>query len=101
MLDTANYYPERDGHLPELDTGVLTSSALLQRHLPDSHVVKALNNITPHQLCSLAHPADASDRSGLPIAADNAEARGEAIRLLDVLGYDAVDIGTLDASWRS
>ncbi|WP_433725581.1 NADPH-dependent F420 reductase [Nocardia sp. CA-129566] len=101
VIDTANYYPERDGHLPELDTGALTSSALLQRYLADAHVVKAFNNITPHQLRSLARPVDAPDRSGLPIAADNAEARAEAIRLLDVLGYDAVDIGTLAVSWRS
>ncbi|WP_433679758.1 NADPH-dependent F420 reductase [Nocardia sp. CA-119907] len=101
VIDTANYYPERDGHLPELDTGALTSSALLQRHLADAHVVKAFNNVTPHQLRSLARSADAPDRSGLPIAADDAEARAEAIRLLDVLGYDAVDIGTLAASWRS
>jgi len=101
VLDTANYYPERDGHLAELDTGELTSSALLQRHLADSRVVKAFNNITPHQLYSLARPTGAPDRSALPIAADDPEARAVATRLLDVLGYDAVDIGPLATSWRS
>ncbi|WP_308164619.1 NADPH-dependent F420 reductase [Nonomuraea sediminis] len=101
VLDTANYYPERDGHLPELDAGALTSSELLQRHLAASHVVKAFNNITPHQLLTLARPAGALDRSALPIAGDDDAAKNEAIRLLDLLGYDAMDIGPLAASWRS
>jgi 8-hydroxy-5-deazaflavin:NADPH oxidoreductase len=101
VLDTANYYPERDGHVTELDTGELTSSALLQRHLAGSQVVKAFNNITPHQLFSLARPGGASDRSALPIAGDDAEAKAAATGLLDVLGYDAVDVGSLAASWRS
>jgi 8-hydroxy-5-deazaflavin:NADPH oxidoreductase len=101
VLDTANYYPERDGHLRELDVGELTSSGLLQRHLASSQVVKAFNNITPHQLLSLARPAGAPDRSALPIAGDDAQAKAEATGLLDVLGYDAVDIGPLAASWRS
>jgi predicted dinucleotide-binding enzyme len=101
VLDTANYYPERDGHLAELDAGELTSSALMQRHLADSHVIKAFNNITPYQLVSLARPAGEPDRSALPIAGDDNEAKAAATRLLDVLGYDAVDIGTLATSWRS
>ncbi len=101
VLDTANYYPERDGHLAELDAGELTSSALVQRHLAGSHVVKAFNTITPHQLFSLARPAGAPDRSALPVAGDDPEAKTQAIRLLDVLGYDAVDVGTLADSWRS
>lgn len=101
VLDTANYYPERDGHLSELDDGSLTSSALLQRHLAGSRVVKACNNVTPHQLLCLARPASAPDRSALPIAGDDAEAKAETTRLLDLLGYDAVDIGTLATSWRS
>lgn len=101
VLDTSNYYPERDGHLDELDTAELTSSALLQRHLPGSRVVKAFNNITPHQIVSLARPTGASDRSALPVAGDDAQAKAEATRLLDVLGYDAVDMGALAESWRS
>ncbi|MFD0854863.1 NADPH-dependent F420 reductase [Actinomadura adrarensis] len=101
VLDTSNYYPERDGHLAELDAGDLTSSALIQRHLEASHVVKAFNNITPHQLFSLARPADAPDRSALPIAGNETQAKTAATHLLDVLGYDAVDIGSLADSWRS
>ncbi|MFE7799798.1 NADPH-dependent F420 reductase [Nocardia sp. NPDC057440] len=101
VLDTANYYPERDGHVAELDAGELTSTALMQRHLAGSRVVKAFNNITPHQLFSLARPAGAPDRSALPIAGDDAEAKAQATRLLHVLGYDAVDTGSLATSWRS
>ncbi|MEV0293647.1 hypothetical protein [Nocardia sp. NPDC050710] len=64
-------------------------------------MVKAFNNITPHQLFSPARPADAPDRSALPISGDDAQAKAEVVRPLDLLGYDAVDIGTLADSWRS
>ncbi|MFD5316639.1 NADPH-dependent F420 reductase [Streptomyces sp. NPDC127098] len=101
VVDTTNYYPERDGHITELDTNELTSSELVQRHLADAHVVKALNSIGPHQLLSLARPAGASDRNALPIAGNDAGAKGEATQLLDALGHDAVDIGSLADSWRS
>ncbi|MEV5575235.1 NAD(P)-binding domain-containing protein [Spirillospora sp. NPDC052269] len=101
VLDTANYYPERDGHLAELDDAELTSSALLQRRLTGSRVVKAFNSITPHQIVTLARPTDTPDRSALPIAGDDADAKAEAVHLLDVLGYDAVDMGSLAESWRS
>ena len=101
VLDTTNYYPERDGHLAALDTGELTSSALIQRHLNGSHVVKAFNNITPHQLVTLARPVGAPDRSALPIAGDDPQAKAQATRLLDDLGYDTVDTGPLAGSWRS
>src|SRR6266702_7318412 len=65
VLDTGNYYPQRDGQLEELDTGALTSSGLLQRYLPDAHVVKVFNNIYFKHLQSLARPASADDRTAL------------------------------------
>ncbi|WP_345432591.1 NADPH-dependent F420 reductase [Actinoallomurus vinaceus] len=101
VIDTMNYYPERDGRIAELDAGTLTSSALVQRHLADSHVVKAFNNIDFRRLFTGARPAGASDRSALPIAGDDAAAKAHVARLLDALGYDAVDIGVLADSWRS
>ncbi|MBG0855702.1 NAD(P)-binding domain-containing protein [Streptomyces spinoverrucosus] len=101
VIDTMNYYPERDGQISELDSGELTSSALVQRHLADSHVVKAFNNIFFRSLLTLARPAGAPDRSALPIAGDDPTAKTEAAQLLDTLGYDTVDIGTLADSWRS
>lgn len=101
VIDTTNYYPERDGQIADLDDGTVTSSTLLQRRLGDSRVVKGFNNIDFVRLLRLARPAGAPDRSALPIAGDDADAKAEATRLLDALGYDAVDIGTLADSWRS
>jgi 8-hydroxy-5-deazaflavin:NADPH oxidoreductase len=101
VIDTMNYYPERDSRIAELDAGTLTSSALVQRHLAGSRVVKAFNNIDFHRLFTLARPAGAPDRSALPVAGDDDAAKAQVARLLDTLGYDAVDIGTLADSWRS
>jgi 8-hydroxy-5-deazaflavin:NADPH oxidoreductase len=100
VIDTMNYYPDRDGHIAELDAGSLTSAELVQRHLPGSAVVKAFNNIDAQRLLILARPAGATDRSALPVAGDDATAKAAAARLLDALGYDAVDIGPLADSWR-
>jgi 8-hydroxy-5-deazaflavin:NADPH oxidoreductase len=100
VIDTMNYYPDRDGHITELDDGTLTSAELVQRHLPAAAVVKAFNNIDAHRLLILARPAGAPDRSALPIAGDDPTAKAAAARLLDALGYDAVDIGPLAGSWR-
>jgi predicted dinucleotide-binding enzyme len=101
VIDTMNYYPDRDGRIAELDAASLTSSALVQRQLADSHVVKAFNNIDFNHLHTLARPAGAADRSALPIAGDDAAAKADVVQLLDTLGYYAVDIGTLADSWRS
>jgi hypothetical protein len=100
VLDTGNYYPQRDGQIEVLDNGALTSSGLLQRHLPGAHVVKAFNNIYFRHLASLARPAGAADRSALPIAGDDAAARAAVTAYLDAIGYDAVDDGSLADSWR-
>ncbi|MEU2428410.1 NAD(P)-binding domain-containing protein [Streptomyces sp. NPDC007861] len=100
VLDTNNYYPERDGRIAELDAETATTSELLQRHLPDAKVVKAFNNIYFAHLAALARPSGAADRSALPIAGDEAGAKTAATRLLDLLGYDAVDAGSLADSWR-
>ncbi|MFC8509933.1 NADPH-dependent F420 reductase [Streptomyces sp. NPDC057411] len=101
VIDTMNYYPERDGAIAGLDTREATSSALVQRHLADSRVVKACNNIFFFSLLTAARPAGSPDRSALPIAGDDPAAKAEVAELLDALGYDTVDIGTLADSWRS
>lgn len=100
VLDTGNYYPQRDGHISELDTGALTSSGLLQRYLAESYVVKAFNNIVFRHLRWLARPSGAADRSALPIAGDDAAAKAAVTAFLDSIGYDAVDAGPLADSWR-
>jgi predicted dinucleotide-binding enzyme len=100
VIDTCNYYSQRDGHFPELDSGALTSSELIQRHLPSSAVVKAFNNIYYRHLESLARPAGAADRSYLPIAGDDAAAKAAVTAFLDSIGYGAVDAGPLAEGWR-
>ena len=100
VLDTGNYYPQRDGQIAELDDGSLTSSGLLQRDLPQSKVVKVFNNIFFKHLRSLARPHGAADRSALPIAGDDEKAKAAVTAFLDSIGYDAVDAGRLAESWR-
>jgi 8-hydroxy-5-deazaflavin:NADPH oxidoreductase len=100
VLDTGNYYPQRDGQIEVLDNGVLTSSSLLQRHLPGAHVVKVFNNIYFRHLASLARLSGDADRSALPIAGDDAAAKAAATEYLDAIGYDTVDDGSLADSWR-
>ena len=100
VLDTGNYYPQRDGQIADLDTGVITSSGLLQRDLPESAVVKVFNNIFFKHLRSLPRPAGVADRSALPIAGDDEEAKAAVAAFLDSIGYDAVDAGSLAQSWR-
>jgi predicted dinucleotide-binding enzyme len=100
VMDTGNYYPERDGHLSELDSRSLTSSELLARQLPGAEVVKVFNNIFFKHLLNLARPAGAADRSYLPIAGDSAAAKAAVTDFLDSIGYGAVDVGALADGWR-
>jgi predicted dinucleotide-binding enzyme len=100
VMDTCNYYPRRDGRIPELDSGSLTSSELMQRHLAESAVVKVFNNIFFRHLRSLSRPSGAPDRSFLPIAGDGPQAKAAVTAFLDAIGYGAVDAGSLAESWR-
>jgi predicted dinucleotide-binding enzyme len=100
VIDTLNYYPDRDGHFAELDAEKTTTSELVQAHLPESHVVKGFNNIAFRHLAALARPAGAPDRTALPIAGADAAAKKTVIEFLDAIGYDALDAGTLAESWR-
>ncbi len=100
VLDTGNYYPQRDGQLAGHDNGTLTDSGYLAQHIPGARVVKVFNNIFFKHLLNLARPAGAADRSYLPIAGDNAGAKADVFAFLDSIGYGAVDDGSLADSWR-
>ena len=100
VLDTDNYYAERDGHFAELDEGKLTSAELEQHHLGTAKLVKVFNNIFYRHLGSLPRPTGAPDRTALTIAGDDAEAKKTATAFLDAIGYDTVDVGPLAESWR-
>jgi predicted dinucleotide-binding enzyme len=100
VIDTNNYYPQRDGHIAELDDESTTVSELLQAHLPESHVVKAFNNINFKMLHDLARPHGDPERSVLAIAGDDAGAKKVVASFVDDIGYDAHDVGPLAEGWR-
>lgn len=100
VLDTNNYYPQRDGRFAELDEGTTTSAELEQRHLGTARLVKVFNNIHFRHLAALARPAGTADRTALPVASDDAEATKIATAFLDAIGYDTVEVGPLSESWR-
>ncbi|MCC3295144.1 NADPH-dependent F420 reductase [Arthrobacter sp. zg-Y411] len=100
VIDTMNYYPQRDGSIPELDDESTTTSELLQAHLPDSHVVKAFNNIMSDHLTSQGSPAGTPNRRALPIAGDDAAAKELVGSLINEFGFDVVDAGPLAEGWR-
>ena len=100
VIDTNNYYPQRDGHIPELDNETTTTSELLQAHLPASKVVKAFNHLYAASLTTDGQPADTKNRRALAIAGNDAGAKATVTRLIDQFGFEAVDMGPLEESWR-
>ena len=100
VLDTNNYYFERDGHYTELDSGATTSSALLQQHLPTSRVVKAFNHIGAAEIGTDGTPAGTPNRRAIALAGDDQDAKSTVAALYDSFGFDAVDVGSLSDSWR-
>ena len=100
VIDTNNYYPQRDGHIPELDDESTTTSELLQAHLPKSKVVKGFNHIYAAQLTTDGRPAGTDGRRALVIAGDDLDAKATVTGLLDEFGFDTVDAGALKEGWR-
>jgi predicted dinucleotide-binding enzyme len=100
VIDTNNYYPQRDGHIPELDNESTTTSELLQKHLPASKVVKAFNHIHAAELTTHGQPSGTKNRRALVIAGDDQAAKATVTHLLDLFGFDTVDAGPLKEGWR-
>jgi len=100
VIDTNNYYPQRDGHIAELDNETTTTAELLQAHLPQSKVVKAFNHIYAAALTTDGQPAGTKNRRALVIAGDDAAAKATVARLIDQFGFDVVDAGPLKEGWR-
>jgi predicted dinucleotide-binding enzyme len=99
VVDTGNYYPQqRDGRIDPIEQG-LTESRWVSQQLRRS-VVKAFNNIYARHLMERGKPRDEPGRIALPVASDDRRAKDTVIRLLDQLGFDGVDAGGLDDSWR-
>ncbi|SER26450.1 hypothetical protein SAMN05444745_12730 [Arthrobacter sp. OV608] len=100
VIDTNNYYWERDGRIPELDNGEATTSGLLQEHLPESKVAKGFNHIMASQITTDGTPTGTENRRALATASDYPEAAELVTSLYDEFGFDSVNIGLLEDSWR-
>jgi predicted dinucleotide-binding enzyme len=99
VVDTGNYYPQqRDGRIDAIEAGTAESRWVSQQL--GRPVVKAFNNIYAQHLLERGRVAGTSGRIALPVAGDDKRAKDVIIRLLDELGFDGVDAGTLDESWR-
>jgi 8-hydroxy-5-deazaflavin:NADPH oxidoreductase len=100
VLATINYFPQRDGHFPEIDNGTTTAPGVLQAHLPQSKVVRAFSMIDAADMSGDGHPPGDPKRRALALAGDDEEAKRLVVRLYDEFGFDAVDLGPLAESWR-
>ena len=99
VVDTGNYYPQqRDGRIDPIENGTTESRWVSERL--GRPVVKAFNNIYAEHLLERGKPKGAAGRIALPVAGDDKRAKDVVIRLLDELGFDGVDAGSLDESWR-
>ncbi|MYT69542.1 NAD(P)-binding domain-containing protein [Streptomyces sp. SID8367] len=100
VIDTGNYYPQqRDGKIDGIEDEGLTESRWTERQL-GHEVVKVFNGTYAADIVDKARPAGAPDRVALPIAGDDAAAKQAVTALLDEIGFDAVDAGGQDESWR-
>jgi len=99
VVDTCNYYPQqRDGRIDAIEGG-MPESRWVEKYL-GRPVIKAFNNIYAQHLMDIGRPAGTPGRIALPVAGDNNKAKTIVLRLVDELGYDAIDAGGLDESWR-
>jgi 8-hydroxy-5-deazaflavin:NADPH oxidoreductase len=100
VISTSNYNASREGHIAEIDDGRITIAGLLQRHLPQSRVVKAFNMISAAQVPADGTPPGTPNRRALALAGDDAGAKKTVAEIYDRMGFDAVDAGALSESWR-
>lgn len=100
VVDTGNYYPDRDGHVTDLDSDRTTSSELVAGHLRGARVVKAFNAMYWNHLRDLGRPDGDPERLGIPISGDDPAAKQIVSTLVDDIGFDAVDAGTLAEGGR-
>lgn len=98
VVDTGNYYPQRDGRIAAIEDGT-TESRWVSQQIAHP-VIKAFNNIHAKHLMDNGRPRGTAGRIALPVAGDDAKAKATVMHLVDELGFDPVDAGTLDESWR-
>jgi 8-hydroxy-5-deazaflavin:NADPH oxidoreductase len=100
VIATINYFPQRDGAFPAIDNGTTTAPGILQAHLPASSVVRAFSMVDAADMSGDGHPQGDPKRRALALAGDNPAARQLVSDLYDEFGFDTVDLGALDESWR-
>jgi len=98
IIDTGNYYPLRDGHITEIDKGMVESE--WTSHILGRPVIKAFNSIVADSLLHKGLPKGSKSRIALPVSGDDVKAKQLVITLLDQMGFDAIDAGPLSESWR-
>ena len=98
VVDTGNYYPQRDGRIDAIESGT-PESKWVSEQLGHS-VIKTFNNIYAQHLMERGRPSGSSGRIALPVAGDDSKAKALVMRLIDELGFDPVDAGGLNDSWR-
>lgn len=99
VIDVGNYHPElRDGRIDAIEQGMLDSQWVAQQI--GRPVIKAFNNILAESLLEKSAPRGTSGRIALSVAGDSSDAKTAVLRLVDDLGFDPVDGGELDDSWR-
>ena len=102
VIDSNNYYPERDGQIPAIDSGETTSSELLLRHLPDARIVKGFNTIWFEHLKSQGNKdLPLEERRAIFVAGDDSDAKAIVAKLIEEIGFAAVDTGFLTDGGRS
>ncbi len=100
VIDTGNYYPrERDGRIAGIEDEGLTESRWTERHLGHP-VIKAFNGTYAQDILDRHRPAGDPERMALPVAGDDEAAKRTVRGLIDELGFDTVDAGGIDDSWR-
>ncbi|MEA2763750.1 MAG: 8-hydroxy-5-deazaflavin:NADPH oxidoreductase, partial [Gemmatimonadaceae bacterium] len=98
IVDTGNYYPQRDGQIEAIEQGT-TESRWVSQQLRRP-VIKAFNNIYAQHLLEEGRPKGEAGRIALPVAGDDKDAKAVVMQLVEELGFDAIDAGGLDESWR-
>ncbi|ARX81198.1 NADP oxidoreductase [Streptomyces alboflavus] len=99
VLDTGNYYPGRDGRIDAIEDDGVTESRWTERHIGHP-VIKAFNGTYAQDILDKPLPAGDPERMALPVAGDDEAAKKVVRDLIDELGFDTVDAGGIDESWR-
>jgi 8-hydroxy-5-deazaflavin:NADPH oxidoreductase len=100
VIATINYFPQRDGRIAEIDNGTTTAPGILQAHLPTSKVVRAFSMVDAADMSGDGHPKGDPKRRALALAGDDPAAKRIVTGLYEECGFDALDLGGLDESWR-